>query len=282
VCELCGAIKVDKQIGLEISPEEYVDAMVEVSREIKRVLRPDGIYWLNIGDSYASTGGNSDRSIRDHARPFGDVKNKDLIGIPWMVAFALRADGWYLRSEVIWGKYAPMPESINDRPTGAHERIFLLTKNPQYHFDGYAVEDPAVSPNGSSNGFVRPQRLKFGERGNPEPWNGVGGSRNIRSIWMLGPERSPDFHFATFVSEVPRRCILSSLGLKGVCAQCGAPWRRVTKTEIDDSKPRARVNINEPGQRRGCAQANRRRWSFLWQKGIYGAWQFGLMREAPC
>src|SRR3954462_12909525 len=151
----------DGQIGLEPTPDEFVQALVEVFREVRRVLRDDGTLWLNLGDSYAHPSAQPDRSgastlsgwgnggRRDFsatagapARGMGDAKPKDLIGIPWMVAFALRADGWYLRSEIIWHKPNPMPESVTDRPTRSHEYLFLLTKSERYHYAAYEPREP--------------------------------------------------------------------------------------------------------------------------------------------
>ena len=150
---------VDNQIGLEPTPELYVEHIVEVFREVRRVLRDDGTLWLNLGDSYASgTGGDrriadptsqhwSQTSIENRARarpPTPGLKPKDLVGMPWKVAFALQTDGWYLRSDIIWSKPNPMPESVTDRPTRSHEFIFLLTKNPKYYYDADAIKEPAL------------------------------------------------------------------------------------------------------------------------------------------
>lgn len=124
---------VEGQIGLEKTPEEYISRMVEVFREVKRVLKDDGTLWLNIGDSYSTNPGNA------------GLKAKDMVGIPWMLAFALRVDGWYLRSDIIWNKPNPMPESVQDRPTKAHEYIFLLSKNAKYYYDAKAIRSEPKS-----------------------------------------------------------------------------------------------------------------------------------------
>ena len=164
VCKKCGAVRKDSQIGLEETPEDYVQTMVELFREIRRVLRDDGTVWLNIGDSYAGSGKgrNSDGSpnVDENSKQAtskgttegalqkmkmgGDLKQKDLIGIPWMLAFALRADGWYLRQDIIWSKPNPMPESVKDRCTKAHEYIFLLSKSKNYYYDYEAIKEVAT------------------------------------------------------------------------------------------------------------------------------------------
>lgn len=144
---------VDGQLGLESTPDEFVQALVEVFREVRRVLRDDGTLWLNLGDSYAGAGYSNHANTGGAQRKDGGkqkhligsgVKNKDLIGIPWRVAFALQADGWYLRQDIIWHKPNPMPESVKDRCTKAHEYVFLLSKSPRYYFDADAVKEPAV------------------------------------------------------------------------------------------------------------------------------------------
>lgn len=163
VCPLCGAVRVDKQIGLEETPEQYIKKLVDVFHEVKRVLKDDGTLWLNVGDSYWGSGSrgfdftgkftsaskiqaNSKGTIDLRNLPkvvgnVGDYKNKDLIGIPWMLAFALRKDGWYLRQDIIWHKPNPMPESVKDRCTKSHEYIFLLSKKPHYYFDFKAIQE---------------------------------------------------------------------------------------------------------------------------------------------
>lgn len=249
---------VDGQIGLEPTPEDYVAQMVEVFREVRRALRDDGTVWLNLGDTYAGSGkgGNPEDSphvkqrtnkgtlVKNGARSetFG-LKAKDLIGIPWRVAFALQSDGWYLRSEVTWCKKVPMPESVTDRPTSATEKVFLLTKSRRYFYDAEAVRNPP------SESFLKDSRWKTGptdknekagyedagaqnpkklhqmfkkDRGHERPhvgmlekWDSLPRDHqmaygsNMRNFWVLGPEPYKDSHFATFPTEVPRRCILA-------------------------------------------------------------------------
>lgn len=165
---MCGAVREDKQIGLEETPEEYIDKLVAVFHEVKRVLKNEGTLWLNIGDSYMGSGsrgydftgklteasklqegskGTIDLSNVPKLMGNGEIKNKDLIGIPWMLAFALRKDGWYLRQDIIWHKPNPMPESVKDRCTKSHEYIFLLSKSPHYYFNYEAIQEPAKYSN---------------------------------------------------------------------------------------------------------------------------------------
>lgn len=171
-CGKCGAQRIDRQIGLEQTPTEYVDTLVNVFDSVWRVLKDNGTLWLNLGDSYAGSWGAMSYAKGDVAarrfggdnktiaRPVtsrlsGDLKNKDLVGIPWMVAFALRSAGWYLRCDVVWHKPNPMPESVTDRPTRAHEYLFLLSKSEKYYYDAEAIKEPAV--NGDPNAGHRPQ-----------------------------------------------------------------------------------------------------------------------------
>ncbi len=162
-CGKCGARRVDSQLGLESTPEEYVANMVAVFREVKRVLRPDGVCWLNLGDSYNgsggaggdySAGGLKEGQPKYPGRSVSALKPKDLVGIPWRVAFALQADGWWLRSDIIWAKPNPMPESVTDRPTKAHEYIFLLTKSATYYYDNEAVKETATSTDIGATGIA--------------------------------------------------------------------------------------------------------------------------------
>jgi DNA modification methylase len=237
--------------------------MVEVFREVRRTLRKDGTLWLNIGDSYAAAGhggggsfmqmrggdgspGSASWAHRKNAKgwraaPTG-TKPKDLLMIPAQLALALRADGWYLRSEIVWAKKAPMPESCTDRPTCAHEKVFLLTKSARYFYDAEAVKEVTESdhPAGNKNGFIGRQggaefHVKSGGIGNPVAWSDVGGKRNMRNVWHLGPEPFPEAHFATFVSEIPRRAILAGTSAKGVCPKCGGPWVRQTSSTLYSS-----------------------------------------------
>ncbi|OJT96811.1 MAG: site-specific DNA-methyltransferase [Rhizobium sp. 63-7] len=218
---------VDGQLGLEATPDEFVEAMVAVFREVRRVLRDDGTLWLNLGDSYAanrsyqvpSTKGGQKHGPGQSAGGKASVipdglKPKDLIGIPWRVAFALQADGWYLRQDIIWHKPNPMPESVRDRCTKAHEYIFMFSKSPRYYFDSDAIKEPAVSDHKSGNGFKRDARKSYQNadgtpRGNDEQWTGVGGLRNRRSVWTVTTKPFKGAHFATFPPDLIEPCILA-------------------------------------------------------------------------
>jgi DNA modification methylase len=228
----------DDQIGAEESPEAYVAQLVEVFSEVRRVLRDDGTLWLNLGDSYArnpATGGSGTPNGRNVSRqgygggggiPLG-VKEKDLLGIPWMTAFALRADGWFLRQEIIWHKVNPMPESVKDRPTRSHEQIFLLSKSPAYYFDAAAIAEPAVGTSIhdlTGGGYAPPgQRPSTPRKRGPalhpdtKSTNGNGGlsrrepmpTRNRRSVWTVIAEPFGGAHFATYPPALVEPCILA-------------------------------------------------------------------------
>lgn len=215
---------VDGQIGLEETPESYVQELVNVFRKVRRVLRYDGTVWLNLGDSYARTGG-TDRKVSASAKvgstrntmlQMGDrtsraselgFKNKDLMMIPSRVAIALQADGWFLRSQIIWHKPNPMPESVKDRPTNAHESIFLLTKTDRYFYDAEAVKEAATQPD-----RVRHDRFggnKYGEGVKHSDGSVFTGSatRNMRNVWTVATKPFKGAHFATFPPDLVEPCI---------------------------------------------------------------------------
>jgi DNA modification methylase len=250
-CGKCGARRIDAQLGLEPTPEEFVANMVAVFREVRRVLRDDGTVWLNLGDSYAQGGqerpGSSDAAAftphdQIRRRPgitkprVTTLKPKDLVGIPWRTAFALQADGWYLRSDIIWSKPNPMPESVTDRPTKSHEYVFLLSKRERYYFDQEAVRED-YSEKTWFYESVMPTKAA-GLLGNN---NGTGkstlgvpdytkhGGRNIRSVWNIATQPYPEAHFATFPEALVVPCIKAGTSERGVCAECGAPWERVVE-----------------------------------------------------
>ena len=214
ICPKCGAIRVDGQLGLEKSPEEYVAKMVEVFREVRRVLRRDGTLWLNLGDSYNGSGGAGgdynkgglkEGQPKYNGRNIPSLKPKDLVGIPWRVAFALQADGWYLRQDIIWAKPNPMPESVKDRCTKSHEYIFLLTKSARYYYDTDAVKEPLSSPpHAPGNNKLDASRNDHDQM--QKVW-GLDGTRNRRSVWTITTKPFKEAHFATFPPEIPEICI---------------------------------------------------------------------------
>lgn len=235
---------VDGQIGLEQTPNAYVAELVAVFREVKRVLRDDGTLWLNLGDSYAAQRGGThqpaetlaggkggktedgERVNRDRFDGYNPTRNataiglkhKDLIGIPWRVAFALQADGWYLRQDIIWHKPNPMPESVTDRCTKAHEYLFLLTKSAKYRFDHKAIAEPAKTPpatrdkhgEGYQADYPNGDRFSAGER----VW-GSDGTRNRRSVWTVATKPFKGAHFATFPPDLITPCIMAGCPVGG-------------------------------------------------------------------
>jgi DNA modification methylase len=258
---------VDGQIGLDETPEQYVERLVTVFREMRRVLCDDGTFWLNIGDSYAGSWGNYGGQNRgsgkqrlittgSHAhqkaydglerwrppasRKLEGMKPKDLIGIPWMLALALRADGWHLRSEIIWSKPNPMPESVKDRPTKAHEQIFLLTKSPKYYYNREAIKEPFSTDSKEAD----PKRAHITGRGaqqssgasvgNPQKDNSGGflpngDGRNKRSVWTMATKPFKGAHFAVFPPDLPRTCLLAGCPEGGVVLD---PFSGVSTTGI--------------------------------------------------
>jgi DNA modification methylase len=206
----------DAQIGLEDTPEAFVQALVEVFREVRRVLRDDGTLWLNLGDSYVAARSYqvTDQKWRDVGNSKASVvpqglKPKDLIGIPWRVAIALQADGWYLRQDIIWHKPNPMPESVTDRCTKAHEYLFLLTKSARYYYDAEAVKERAEQA-----GRVRSDRMggnKYVEGIKHSDGGVFTGSetRNCRSVWTVATQPYSGAHFATFPPKLIEPCILA-------------------------------------------------------------------------
>ena len=244
------------QYGMEPTPEAYVSRMVEVFRAVRRVLRADGTLWLNLGDTYAGSwgaqGGATNLSVppqgvyqkRSPGRsPTGGLKAKDLVGVPWRVAFALQSDGWYLRQDIIWHKPNPMPESVRDRCTKAHEYVFLLTKSARYHYDADAIKTTSkerpgraqkmpdgwdTGPgshgsfhrNGREKGSVRKrgharQHAGFDSRWDALPKEEQCRSANARSVWSIATQPYKSAHFATFPEELARRCILAGCPVGG-------------------------------------------------------------------
>lgn len=252
---------VDGQLGLEPTPELYVANMVAVFREVRRVLRDDGTLWLVLGDSYCAAGGggesrmielgrpshNAVHAARGHGQTSGltgpsrtGLKPKDLVGIPWRVAFALQADGWYLRSDVIWSKPNPMPESVTDRPTKAHEYVFLLTKSARYWYDAEAIAErnSATSHGGTPTG-VGPKYAAISASGIDTLGIATRG-RNRRTVWTIATQPYPDAHFATYPEKLVEPCVLAGCPAQ-VCSECGAPWERVVERTPDTRVPYATI-----------------------------------------
>jgi DNA modification methylase len=254
--------KVSGQLGLEPVPETYVAKLVEIFREVRRILRKDGTLWIVIGDCYHSgdrggyhrartgvkknmghAGGYNDFVGAPNRRRLDGLKDKDLVGIPWRVALALQADGWYLRSDIIWSKPNPMPESVTDRPTKSHEYIFLLSKSAKYYHDINAIKEPAIYAHDDRKGRakenhkrmptdkisgIRPRKSDK-QRGHSRRHAGFNdrwdlmekaeqcsGMRNIRSVWTIATKPFPGAHFATFPPEIPERCIKAGCLVGGV------------------------------------------------------------------
>lgn len=288
----CGAMRIDRQLGMEASLGEHVANMVEVFREVRRVLRSDGTLWLNYGDCYATSPngrsaantkatGNDDRTFRD--KPFstvgriydpaggakgggfrgdnmgrtkcdsgavpkgcvvagGYLKPKDLCGIPWRVAFALQQDGWWLRSDIIWSKPNPMPESITDRPTKAHEYLFLLSKSERYYYDAEAIKEPLAAldfrpgiAGAYMEGALYNRSRASDTRGRLNQFSSPDG-RNKRSVWTVATAPYSEAHFATFPPALIEPCILAGCSER-CCSICGAPWARMAERESIALRP---------------------------------------------
>lgn len=272
----CGAKRLDAQLGLESTLQEYIDNTVLWAREVWRVLRDDGTFWLNLGDSYAGSGkgGNQEPFNNPHSKAIksGELygfKPKDLMLVPHRVAIALQNDGWWVRSDIVWAKPNPMPESVKDRPTKSHEYIFLLTKSKNYYYDQDAIRKPHApaslpralrglsvenkwnkgAPGSTAHTMSQPRKNRRKEW---EEKHGGGGSgfdghsgyydehgrllvnpagRNKRSVWTMTTKPYKDAHFATFPPELPETCIKAGTSEKGVCPVCGNQWVREVETE---------------------------------------------------
>ncbi len=246
-------------MGLEPDPDLFVDHLASVFDEVRRVLRSDGTLWLNLGDTYHTDSpvrGSSreafsqewvpsqTRSRGGSRRPasrFGEVKPKDLTGIPWRVAFELRRRGWWLRADCIWAKRNPMPEPVRDRPTRSHEYVFLLTKSPRYFYDAEAVREPLQAttlqrlrnqiPNSVDNPAYRSKHSREDFRRFPMLANTDPKGRNLRSVWSITTQPYRGAHFATFPEALPEVCIRASTSEKGACVECGTPWVRRVRAE---------------------------------------------------
>ena len=222
---------VDGQIGLEDTPKEYIQKLVEVFREVKRVLKKEGTLWLNIGDSYCGTGSKGDYKDPKYSdgrngqavsltQKIEGYKQKDLIGIPWMLAFALRDDGWYLRQDIIWAKPNPMPESVKDRCTKSHEYIFLLSKSPKYYFDYEAIQEDAKSTNDKRKDLGRiayeGKRTEGTDAHAQQSFVSISDYRNKRDVWMIPVQATKEAHFATYPEKLVEPCLLAGCREGGV------------------------------------------------------------------
>jgi DNA modification methylase len=262
--------EMDACLGMEPTPEAFIGHLVAVFREVRRVLRGDGVCFVNLGDSYATGaglckklgGGNGLQDAALHAgalpsvppnrMPLPGLKAKDMIGIPWRFAFAAQADGWYLRQDIIWCKGNPMPESVRDRGTKAHEYLFLLAKSKRYFWDGEAVKEPgktkeltpaeyAVALRDTSESWYARVNVGLREDGRKSENSKMcgrcpPGGRNARSVWHINPQAYPGAHFATFPIKLAERCILAGTSERGACPHCGSPWKRVV-----DKKPTGQI-----------------------------------------
>lgn len=252
------------QLGLESTIAEYISNMTEVFREVRRVLKGTGTLWLNMGDSYCGGGraGNNpdyygkhkmfgktgwDPGIFGKPQPVPNgLKPKDLIGQPWRLAFALQADGWYLRSDIIWHKPNPMPESVTDRPTKSHEYLFLLSKQGQYFYDAEAVKESSGNNTHSKGNKLNPpiEAAGIGHKDWHKTTSGILPYRNRRTVWTVATQPFPEAHFATFPEKLVEPCIRAGTSERGNCAECGKPWVRVVKKT---DPPRRGVNSAYPG-----------------------------------
>jgi len=258
-------------LGLEPTPEQYVADLVGVFREVRRVLKATGTVWLNLGDSYTS-GGRKTRDagsnkVRESLRGMGrppvptGLKPKDLVGIPWRVALALQADGWYLRCDIVWAKLNPLPESVHDRPTRSHEYLFLLAKSERYFYDSVAAKEPcqsgpadirkmleALPRLGGKHKVLHDPLAKASAATNIGRHRAVGRptGRNRRSVWLLATAPYRGAHFATFPSALVEPCVLAATSQRGCCGRCGAPWQRDTAVSDDRWRPSCRCPGGDP------------------------------------
>lgn len=238
----------DGQLGLEPTLREYIDKMVAVFREVRRVLKDTGTAWINMGDGYVGTHTTYEGKQKkwqhgeypgrlEVGQPQHGLKTKDLIGQPWRLAFALQADGWYLRSDIIWAKPNPMPESVTDRPTKSHEYIFLMSKKAKYFYDADAVREEQKKETRYAKTFRHGKYINNatfkndGYMGPGEDYEELSGhyGRNKRTVWTVATQPFPEAHFATFPEKLIEPCIRAGTSEKGYCAECGKPWVRMVE-----------------------------------------------------
>lgn len=259
-----------REIGQEATPADYVKTMVLVGREVWRVLRDDGTFWLNLGDCYARNGGTG--TCGPNALVGNTVSGeKELLGIPWRVAFALQDDGWYLRQDIVWAKPAPMPESVTDRCTRSHEFMFMLTKAPRYYYDCDAIRtdhkeaslerfpDGGEDTDNTKFDKANPQSKRLGNlRNGSNPLHAAGANR--RDVWVVASAPLKESHFAPFPPKLVEPCILAGTSARGCCPGCGAPWKRIVeKTSIPDTTAKgSRFDIGKTGWTPtcGCGRAD--------------------------
>jgi DNA modification methylase len=225
ICSRCGARRADRQIGLEPTLEAYINELMTVFAEVKRVLRDDGTFWLNLGDSYAANRGYQVSDSKHKGHDFGrsnagrvpdGLRPKSLIGMPWRVAFTLQADGWILRSDIIWAKGNPMPESVTDRPTRCHEYLFMFAKSERYHYDYAAVREEGVIPAGTRGAKGSAERAAIaGVNSRPPEYKVYDGFRNRRSVWNVNTRPFPGAHFATFPPALVEPALLAGCPVGG-------------------------------------------------------------------
>ena len=244
-----------EMIGLEPTFDEHLDRLIRVFREVRRVLRKDGCCFLNYGDAYAGSWGNYSPTGQGGQRPkqterwerrgYADttrkppqatssgLKPKDLMMMPARVAMALQADGWWLRSEIVWHKPNPMPESVRDQPTSAHEKIYLLTKSARYFYDAVAVRVPMKYSGDDRKGRALAEHKSMSRDAMSKEEQQAGGA-NLRNVWRIATRPFSGAHFATFPEKLVEPCILAGTSEKGCCAYCGAPWRRLVENDLTD------------------------------------------------
>lgn len=242
-------------LGLEPTPEQFVGHLAEVFSEVRRVLRADGVCWMNMGDCYAGSGKG--------AQGNEGIACKQRLLMPARAALALQADDWWVRSEVVWSKPNPMPSSVTDRPTDAHEMLYLLTKSARYFYDATAIrEDGLTDGRERSSWSDRRARGEPLRRGDPGATGHVTrtatlasrAGRNKRTVWEIPTEPYPGAHFATYPTRLVEPCVLAGTSERGACSECGAPWDRVVERSSQDPQPR---RPREGVDTRGGAQAQR-------------------------
>lgn len=233
-----------KQIGTESSYKEYIRKLVLVFREVQRVLRDDGTLWIVIGDTY------NNQAMKE--RLPGELKRKDLIGIPWRLAFALQEDGWYLRQDIIWNKPNTTPQSVKDRCTTAHEYIFLLSKSQKYFYDAEAISEPTLSLIPGHKSF-RPRAVEIFQNGRTV-FHGKRGQtartirerKNKRSVWTVTTKPSKTSHSATFPKDLIEDCIKAGTSKFGVCSECGEPYRKENQNSCEHSLSSVPARVLDP------------------------------------